>query len=258
MTLIDIHAHLDQIENIDEVLARSAAAGVEAIVAVGVDLASCRKNLEIRKQCRQPKIFLGFGIHPGEIKAEEIDASLAFMTENIGQAAAVGEIGLDFWYRWVRKNEAKKQEQREVFARQLDLAKRYDLPVIVHSRGAWADCLAMVKSAGIRKVLFHWYSGPVDVLKEILAQGFFISVTPALAYSPQLQEAVRVAPIEQTMIETDCPVFFKAGEHDPGFRAEPKDVFRTLSEYARLKNTDAGKAAEIFRANARKFFTLTF
>jgi TatD DNase family protein len=254
MTLIDLHAHLDQIENIDEVLARSSRAGVEAVLAVGVDLASCRKNLEIKQRCAEPKIFLGFGVHPGEIKPAEINATIEFIETNIREAVAIGEIGLDFWYRWVRKDEEKKQQQREVFAQQLALAKKYDLPVIVHSRGAWKECLAMVKDAGIRRALFHWYSGPTDVLQPILAEGFFISATPALAYSPQLREAVLAAPIEQTFIETDCPVFFKAGENDPGFRSSPADVFRTLTAYAQLKNIAPEAAAAVFRANAQKFF----
>lgn len=254
INLIDIHAHLDQIENIAEVLAQAQTSGVEEIIAVGVDLASSKKNLEIRKRFSNPKIHVGFGIHPGDIKPAEIDSALAFFEEHIGDAVAVGEIGLDFWYRHVRKDTEKKNEQREIFRRQLGLAKKHNLPVIIHSRGAWAECLEQLKSQGLMRAVFHWYSGPVDVLKGILDAGFFISVTPALAYSPQLREAVKYAPIERVMIETDCPVFFRAGENDPGFSATPQDVFRTLDEYALLQNMDREKAAVIFCQNARTFF----
>lgn len=254
MTLLDTHAHLDQIENIDEVLGQAAQAGVEAIVAVGVGLASSQKNLEIKRRTQTPKIYTAFGIHPGEIKADEVDEALSFFEDNIREACAIGEIGLDFWYRWVRKDDAKKEEQRQIFRRQLELAKKYDLPVVIHSRGAWRECLEMVQAHGPRQANFHWYSGPVDVLKEILAQGFFVSATPSLAYSPQAREAILNAPIEQTLIETDCPVFFRSGEDDPGFQATPKDVFRTLEIYAALKKIDPAKAAETFNANARQFF----
>ncbi len=256
MTLIDVHAHLDQIENVDEVLARDSAEGVEAVVAVGVDLASSQKNLEIRRRVQRPKIYLGFGIHPGEIKSAEVGATLAFMEENIREAVAIGEIGLDFWYRWVRKNDEKKAEQREVFRRQLEMARKHDLPVLIHSRGAWAECLQELNEHGPRRAVFHWYSGPLDVLKGILDKGFFISATPSLAYSPQAQDAVKYAPVERTLIETDCPVFFKADPNDPGFRATPRDVGRTLTAYARIKDMDPEKALVLLNQNARTLLGL--
>jgi TatD DNase family protein len=254
MKLIDVHAHLDQIENVDAILAEAVTAGVEAVVAVGVDLASSQKNLEIKRRTQTPKIYTAFGIHPGEIKPEEVDPALTFFAAHISEACAIGEIGLDFWYRWVRKNDAKKNEQREVYRRQLELAREQDLPVIIHSRGAWRECLDMLQTHGPRQGVFHWYSGPLDVLKDILDGGFFISATPSLAYSPQAREAVSFAPIEQMLIETDCPVFFKAGEGDPGFRSSPKDVFRTLEIYAALKNMEPTDAAKIFMNNFRRLF----
>jgi Tat protein secretion system quality control protein TatD with DNase activity len=87
--------------------------------------------------------------------------------------------------------------------------------------------------------------------------GFFISATPSLGYSPQMQEAILNTPIERTLIETDCPVFFKAEEKDPGFRSAPKDVFRTLESYAQLRNVDPVQAAATFCRNARDFFGIS-
>jgi TatD DNase family protein len=197
---------------------------------------------------------LALGIHPESLEDNQpgaVDECLQFVRENIKEAVAVGEIGLDYWYKWARKNDDKKKEQRDVFARQLDLAKEFDLPVIIHSRGSWRDCLDMTKAAQIKKANFHWYSGPLDILDEIVACGYFISASPALAYSPQHQDAVRHVPIEHLLIETDSPVFYE------NFSATPKDVLRTLKLYSSMKDIEEAQAAKIFFKNTTDFFCLS-
>ena len=251
---IDTHAHLDHVENVEQALQDAVAAGVEGIVALGMDLNSNKRNLEIKKKTVSPRIYLGLGIHPANIVAEEVEATIAFIREHIRDAHAIGEIGMDFWYKGVKKDEAKKEEQRQVFRRQLLLAQEYRLPVVIHSRGTWQECLDMAREAGIQKAVFHWYSGPLDVLENILAEGYLVSASPALAYSPQSREAIQHAPIEQTLIETDCPVFYNYPEG--GFSSQPKDVFKTLEAYARLKQVNAERALEILNHNAKKFFSL--
>ncbi len=255
MTIIDTHAHLDHLPDAEEALKAAYAQHVSDIVAVGVDLAANQKNLELKKSVAHPRIHVALGIHPGNIKAEAVEETLQFIRKNIREAVAVGETGLDFWYKTVKKDEDKKREQREVFQRQLDIAKEFQLPIVIHSRGAWRDCLEMTKSAGIPKALFHWYSGPVDILKEILDAGFFVSCSPSLAYSPQSREAISFAPTERTLIETDTPVHYGKGEE--GFQAEPKDVWRTLRAYCALKNLDEEMTLNILNQNAKSFFGIS-
>lgn len=254
MKIIDTHAHLDHIENVDEALERAHQAGVVAIVCVGVDLAANRKNLELQKKTVHPKIYVALGIHPGNINAAEIEETIEFIRAHIHEAIAIGETGLDYWYKWARKDEEKKKEQRDVFQKQLALSKEFDLPIIIHSRGAWRDCLNMAKDAGVHKALFHWYSGPVNILEEIMAAGYYVSASPSLVYSPQSREAITHAPIERVLIETDSPVFYSSGES--GFLAEPKDVFRTLKAYSELKSVDEVSALAQFNTNAKEFFNL--
>lgn len=256
MAIIDTHAHIDHIERWQEALEEAADVGVEAVVAVTVDLASMKKTLEIRRTVQHPKIYVALGIHPGNINPDEVNETLKFMREQIAQAVAVGEIGLDFWYKWVRKDDAKKNEQRDVFRRQLEIAQEFDKPVIVHTRGTWRESFETVKSFGLKKALFHWYSGPIDVLNDILQEGYFVSTSPSVAHSPQSREAMAHAKIEQTLIETDSPVFYRTGEGEDGFQAAPKDVFRTLAAYAQLKGMDEEKVRTIVNANARRFFSL--
>ena len=248
----DTHAHLDHIKDVDEALKEAHAAGIVGVVAMGVDLAANRTNLEIKKRTAQPKIFVALGIHPGDINLEEIEETLQFIRANIRQAVAIGEIGLDYWYKDVRKDEGRKKQQRDVFEKQLAIAKEFDLPVVIHSRGAWKDCLEMTKRAGIKKANFHWYSGPIDILDKILESGYFISATPALRYSPQHQDAIKHAPITQTLIETDSPVYFSEG--DTGFSATPKHVLKALGLYAAIKNLSEEEAVEVLNQNARMFF----
>ncbi len=255
MNIIDTHAHLDHLDNIEQALKSASENGVEAIVAVGVDLAANKKNLELKFKTQHPKIYVALGIHPGNIKQGEVDDGIQFIRDHIREAKAIGEIGLDFWYKWVKKDQQKKDEQRQVFRRQLKLAKEFNLPVVIHSRGTWRECFETAKEEGIKKAVFHWYSGPLDVLEDIVKNDYFVSATPSIVYSPQSREAIRHAPIENTLIETDSPVYFGTDETD-GFKAEPKDVVRTLKAYCALKNMEEEKALEIFNRNAKKFFGL--
>ena len=256
MKIIDTHAHLDQLENLDQAMQNAVEAGVDGIVLVSMNLASCRKNLEIKKRVKQPKIYLAMGTHPAEVNLGELGECLKFIRSQREHLIAVGEIGLDFWYKWVKKDLAKQQEQIQSFTKHLELAKELNLPAIIHSRGAWKECLDIVGKIGLKKALFHWYSGPVDILKNILDAGCYVSTSPSLAYSPQSREAMSVAPIERILIETDSPVHFKTDSGGGGFTAEPKDVVRTLKAYCALKNVDEQKALDIFNQNAKQFFNL--
>ena len=254
MRIIDTHAHLDHVPDIDNALARAAHAGVSDVIAVSTDLKAIGRNLELKSSCSLVHIHVAFGVHPGEIKVEELDSTFAFIRANIAQAVAIGETGLDYWYKWARKNEDEKKKQRDCFEKHLELAKEFSLPIVIHSRGAWEDCLTMTQSAGVKQALFHWYSGPVEILERILAAGFFVSCSPSVAYSPQSREAMTHAPIERTLIETDSPVFYI--QPDEGFQSEPKDVWRTLKAYAVLKDIDEKEALTRLTANAKTFFKI--
>ena len=150
----------------------------------------------------------------------------------------------------------RAKKQRDVFEKHLELAKEFNLPIVIHSRGAEEDCLKMTMAAGIKRALFHWYSGRLDVLEKILAQGYYVSTSPSVAHSGPSRQAMTKAPIEQTLIETDAPVFFRTNAEE-GFQSEPKDVWKTLKAYADLKQIDEQKALEILNQNARTFFSLT-
>ncbi len=252
MTIIDTHAHIDQLEDLPGALTRAHEAKVAAIMAMSVDLASMQQTLTIAKQYTQPKIYPALGIHPGKVNEATHAQAIDFLRKHIKDAVAIGETGLDYQYKWVRKDEVERAKQKDSFAIHLELAAKFNLPIVIHSRGAWRDCLAMTKAAGVTRALFHWYSGPLDYLAGILDAGYYVSTSPSVATSPQSREAMSAAPLGRILIETDCPVYYREGEG--GFNAEPKDVWRTCKALAQLKNITEDEVLSVVNKNAYQFF----
>lgn len=239
--LIDVHAHLETIEPVDEVLERARSAGIKQVVAVGMDLKSNLKTLDIAG--RFPGTVLpAIGYHPWRILAEDVDRNLAFIDTHLSQCVALGEVGLDY------KVKVKKSLQWDVLSRILNFAVSQKKPVIVHSRFSYLRTFQMVSAAGVERAVFHWYSGPLDILEEIIHNGYYISATPALAYSRFHQAAVQKAPLERILIETDSPVAYQ------GKRSEPVNLIDTLKSLSLLKEMPVQKVADITTKNARHFF----
>jgi len=236
------------------VLKEAYEAGVRSIVSLSMNLVSCQKSVEIKNATCQPKIYIGMGIHPAEASLSQLEDVVSLIKQRRHELSVIGEIGLDFWYKWARKDDEKRNEQRTVFRRLLKLAHELNLPAVIHSRGAWRECLETALEMEVKKAEFHWYSGPLDVLDDILRAGYYVSTSPSVAYSLQSREAMLRAPVERTLIETDCPVYYKNSETGEAFQATPKDVFRTLEAYSRLKNLREEEALTILNKNAEDFF----
>jgi TatD DNase family protein len=243
--LIDVHAHLDELVDLTESLQEAKTAGVHSIIAVGMDVDSNRKVLQIA-QANPGYVYPALGYHPWEIKEKEVDANLSFIRDHVEEGVALGEIGLDY------KIKVKKELQWRVFGELLDMALESDRPVIVHSRFSHRRAFEMVRERKIKRAVFHWYSGPVDLLDKILAMGYFISATPALVYSPPHREAIQRAPIERILLETDTPVRYQGRE------ARPKDVRVSLEEVTKLKGLEPSLVAMQTTANASEFFQIRF
>ncbi|MBF0595507.1 MAG: TatD family hydrolase [Candidatus Omnitrophica bacterium] len=253
--IIDTHVHLYDVTDPHDALGKSFEAGVTDVIVLGVDLASNIKHLEFRGKT-DPRVHLAFGLHPGNITSvADTAACLQFMREHVHGSVAIGEAGLDFWYKWVRQDDAKKQAQREAFRAQIDLAAEFDLPIVIHARGTWRECLDTAKAAGIKKADFHWYSGPVDVLQGILDAGYLVSVSPALEYSPDSRRTAEYVPLDRLLIETDTPVKVSLpdGTRVP---STPRDVWRTLKALCAVKKIAEDLALPVLNANARAFFNL--
>lgn len=239
--MIDAHAHLNELQDLEGALKRAREAGLTGIVAVGMDLAANRATLELARR-HQGFIYPAIGYHPWSLKPEEVEENLAFVREHLEECVALGEVGLDY------QAKPKKRLQQQVFAALLEIAARQQRPVIVHTRFSQHRAHALVKEAGIAKAVFHWYSGPLEVLGNILADGYFISATPALSYSPPHQAAVAAAPLSRILLETDAPVEYQ------GKVSEPADLMWTAREVSRVKGVPLEEVIRLTTANTRGFF----
>jgi TatD DNase family protein len=246
--LVDTHAHLEELPDLPAALERAGEAGVTAVVAVGSDTDSNRKVLGLAAAHRG-LVYAGLGLHPGLLTDDTpLDDCVRLMEDNLAEAVAIGEVGLDYHKRVLAV--AGKELQHRAFSAVLALARRSGKPAMIHSRYAWRDSFDLASGAGVDRAVFHWYTGPTNVLREILDRGYFISATPAVEYHAEHRRAVKEAPLGNLLLETDCPVVYQ------GHRSEPADVARVLRTVADIKGlppeTVAGKTTD----NAHLLFGL--
>jgi TatD DNase family protein len=253
LKLIDTHAHLDEIKDLDDVISAAKVSGVIAIIAVGTRAESNEKVMDINRN--YPSIvYPAFGLHPwdlGELEPAQIDSTLIGIEQNIENIVAIGEIGLDYDKRVIKR--ASKELQKDILRRLLEIAARYNKPVSLHSRYSWKDCFDMVESAGIKKVVFHWFTGFSSVLREIINAGYFISCTPAAEYHEEHRRAIKEVPPDKLILETDSPVTYG---RELKFRAHPVDVVRSLKAAAVLKGIGEEQLARQTTDNALQFFDI--
>ncbi|MHB8086471.1 MAG: TatD family hydrolase [Dehalococcoidia bacterium] len=252
---VDTHAHLDEIEDIDSALERAVQAGVGAVIAVGQDLVSNQKIIAL--SARYPGlVYAAVGLHPwtlGSMDKARIEENIAFVKTNLPSACALGEVGLDYDKRVLKG--AGKDLQQNVLRRLLMLAIEYDKPVSLHSRYAWKDCLQLAKETGVKRLVFHWYTGFSSTLSELIEAGYYISATPAAEYHDEHRRAIREAPPDRLLLETDCPVYY--GRGDDRYRSQPADALRSLKAAAQIKGIDEGELSLKTTSNAIELFKLT-
>ncbi len=251
--LIDSHAHLEDVPDLDEALARAREAGVVAVVAVGSDYDSNQRVLDIAAR-HNGFVFPALGLHPSNMaQGCDVQRALQSIEDNISVAVAVGEVGLDYHKRVLAG--VSKEKQREVLTVLLELARRHDKAVAVHSRYSWQDALDSVAQAGVRRAVFHWYAGPLSVLQGILDRGYCISATPAAVNRDEHRKALQAAPLDRLLLETDSPVTYR-DEAGAEFQAEPAHVAVTLGAVVALKGLDPGEVAARTTENCRELYGL--
>ena len=149
VSLVDSHAHLEELDDLPEFLEEAKAASVCGIIAVGMDIESNKKILKIAAANSQ-FVYAALGYHPWEIKEEEVEANLSFIQDHVEEGVALGEIGLDY------KIKVKKELQWKVFGELLDIAFESNKPVIIHCRYSHRRAFEMVKEKKIKQAVFHW------------------------------------------------------------------------------------------------------
>lgn len=261
---MDTHAHLDDnrfSEDLDGVVARAIEAGLKSIITVG-----CWKKesgfapvLDVLR--KYGSLWLSLGVHPHEAK-DAVESGpwdeirrLANQKGADGKArlVAIGETGLDYHY-----DHSPREAQKEVFSRQIALARELNLPVIVHSREADSDTMDILKAEGAENVggVFHCFSGTKETASAALDLGFYLSFTGVITFpkADALREVVKAVPIEKMLIETDCP--YLAPAQHRGARNEPSFVVETAKEIAKIKGLSLEDVARITTLNAEELFGL--
>ena len=255
--LIDTHAHLDDprfADDLDAVLARAAAAGVERIVTIGTDLATSRAAVALTE--RHPVLAAAVGIHPnhaGEAGPDDLDHLAALLTHP--GVVAVGEIGLD--RHW---DAVPPDVQERWFLAQLAMARRAGKPIIIHCREAEADVVRLLRDdfaeSGPMAGVLHSYTGSLEDARAGWELGLHVSFAGMATYKPNeaLRAVAAAVPDDRLLVETDCP--YLAPVPVRGKRNEPAYVAHTAAVLARVRGVPVERLAARTTANARTLFGL--
>ena len=252
--LVDSHAHIDDERfdaDRDEVVARALAAGVSLILNVGADMGSSARSVALAE--KYSGIYAAVGMHPHDAKdMRETDYTQLEQWTKHPRVVAIGEIGLDYHY-----DLSPRPVQKEVFLRQLDLARKTGKPFIIHEREAHADTLEIIRSAarGLKGV-FHCFSGSVETAREYLKMGFYISVAGPVTFSKsgKTKEVAKFVPLDRLLVETDSP--YLTPQPHRGHRNEPAYVRLVAEEIASLRNLPLEEVAAATTANVRRLFDI--
>lgn len=265
----DTHCHLNFEAFEDdwlEVAQEAVKAGVEKMIVVGSDIESSRKAIEIAE--RVEGLWASVGFHPHHCKGlKNIDEMINGLRELAvnKKVVAIGECGLDYHvyqkskYSKLKISEEQKKLQKQVFGKQIQLAKELDLPMIIHNREAQREILDVIdhfcKSDGqYPKGVFHCISGSVNFLKKLLEKGFYVGVDGNVTYSSEVQALVNEIPLDKMVLETDSP--WLTPEPQRGLRNRPINVKIVAEFVAKQKRISIDQVAQVTSSNAQKLFKL--
>lgn len=252
----DTHAHLDDKQfnqDLEQVIEQAETEKVSLILNVGINLASSVRSIALAEKF--PQIFASVGVHPHDAKAMAQEEAWHQLEELIKKpkVVALGEMGLDYYY-----NFSEPEQQREVFHRQLELAKQTKLPVIIHNRDAHKDILdILTQYKGEITGVLHCFSGSWEMAQQCLKLGYYISLGGPVTFKNAVtpKEVAKKLPIDRILIETDCP--YLTPHPYRGKRNQPSYVGLIAQEIAAIRGIELTELAEQTTANGKKLFKIT-
>lgn len=247
--LIDTHCHLDLTDDIDTMIMEADNNNVKKFIISGCDKKSIRNGLEIIY--RYPSIYMTCGFHPDEVD-ELTDKDMEDL-ENIiktnEKIIGVGEIGLDYFH-----NDMNIEKQKEFFIKQIELAEKYDLPIVVHSRDSIQDVYDILKEHHARGVI-HCYSGSVEMAREFIKLGFYLGIGGVLTFkNSKLKEIFEKVTLDNIIFETDSP--YLAPEPYRGKKNEPKNVKIVASFLAKELGKTIQEVTDASYENVKKIYNI--
>lgn len=254
--LIDTHVHLNAEqyeEDVVEVIESARRAGVNRMVVVGFDTTTIERAIELAET--YSFIYAVIGWHPVDAidcTQKELDwiESLASHPKVVG----IGEMGLDYYW-----DKSPREVQQQLFRKQIQLAKRVNLPIVIHNREATADVVRILKEEEAATVggIMHCFTGSVEVARECIAMNFLISLGGPVTFrnAKQPKKVAEEIELEHLLVETDAP--YLTPHPYRGKRNEPKHVVLVAEEIAKLKGISYEEVAKQTTRNAEKIFALT-
>ena len=257
LLIFDTHCHLadESYDNYDinQIIQEAQEKGVKFILNVGE---SKKTNQKIIRQLENyPNLFAALGLHPNSDEdLEEENLKWIERQLNNKKIVAIGEIGLDYYRTFT-----SIEKQKHWFKKQLELAKKYDLPVLLHIREAFEDAYKIVKELEINKGVLHCFTGNWEKAQKFLNLGFYISFAGNITYKnskwqERWGEVIKKIPLEKIVIETDAP--YLSPEPLRGQINYPQNIVYTLKKIAEIKNQGLNETANIIYANTLKLFSL--
>ncbi len=255
LDIFDTHTHLDSKEfetDREQVIERARAAGVTRLLTVGASDGFSSAERAIALAEKYDFIWASAGIHPHDA-AVEFDLARLKMLALHARVVAVGEIGLDFFRDW-----APREAQYKWFEAQIGMALEINKPIIIHSRAAGSESLALLKQNGAHKVggVFHCYSEDAKFAEELHQINFLVSVPGSLTFkkAEALREIIKAIPLDQIMLETDAP--YMAPEPHRGKRCESAFTVETAKMLASIKGLPLDEVCQRTTENALRLFRI--
>lgn len=243
--MIDTHAHIvsEYYDDIDLLVKELIEKNIIGVINNATNYKEALEIIELSKKYNN-FLYAAIGIHPENVE-EDINKIENLIKEN--KIVAIGEIGLD--YHWRKDN---KEEQKEVFIKQLKLSKKYNLPVIIHTRDSIQDCLDIIKKQNVRGIM-HCFSGSYEMAKEFIKYGFKLGIGGVLTFkNSKLYEVIEKVDLEDIVLETDSP--YLSPEPFRGTKNIPSNVLYVAKKIAEIKHISVEKVIEKTTENARNIF----
>ncbi|MGE7093751.1 TatD family hydrolase [Lysinibacillus sp. NPDC048646] len=248
--LIDAHIHLDQYQEHEIPLLLEEA---KHVIAVSTDLESCKNTFTLSRT--YSKVKAAYGFHPEQAlpSSEEEEALFHWLRLHADKMVAVGEVGLPYYLK--QENVIDYTPYISLLERFIVLAKELKKPIVLHAVYEDASIACdLLEKHGITKAHFHWFKGNEKVVQRMIHNGYFISITPDCTYETEIQQLIKLYPIELMMVETDGPWPFEGPFTNK--RTTPQMMHRTIEVIATLKGLPIQEAANIVTQNTEAFYSL--
>ena len=259
MNLFDSHSHYNDEKfdiDRDEVIKETLVSGVSNFIVSGYNIESSKKSIEIANNYES--VYAIVGISPNDVEniinKEDTDGSILEIERiaNNKKVVGIGEIGLDYYW-----NKDNKEIQKEIFIKQINLANKLSLPIVIHTRDATIDTIQILKENEVsKKGIFHCCPLNKELIKEALKLGFYISLSGVITFknSKNADEIIKIIPEDKLLIETDSP--YLSPEPFRGKRNTSMNVKYVAEKIAKVKNMNIEEIAYITSNNAKKIFNI--